>query len=269
MPRGLDLRRQIVAQRSDQVELYTSPAGGTQSGAGDVLTCTAAADIIVFERHAAESEDESAVRNQLVPTDVVAGDLLLRADDMRQDHRRGARAVAADRADIAAGHVQKAMQLARRVVEPSGARPAIGATEHGAWSIGAIDALQFRRDEVERPRPADGHEFVAPPPGISPGTAFEPATPNHWPGDARPMRNRGRDIAEQQRRIGVARMRHDLDGSVAKPHGERAPMRAVRDHPGLRATGHVRWVLRRAHRVLLAPIGRKCHPCGLGSTPSR
>ena len=268
MPCGLDLRRQIVAQRTDQSELHTPPTGGTQPGAGDVLAGAAATDIIVLERHATESEHESAVRQELVPADVVAGDCLLRANDMRQDHRRSPRTVTARRTDIPAGHVQKAMQLPRRVVEPSGARPAIGAAKHRAWSIGAINALQFRRDEIERARPVDGHEFVAPTLPIRARTALEPAAPDHRPDDPCPMRNRGGDIAEQRRGVGVARMWHDLDGSVAKPHGERAPMRAVRDHAGLHTTGHVR-VLRRAHRVLLAPIGRKCHPCGLGSTPSR
>src|SRR5262245_51886996 len=104
-----------------------------------MLARTAAAHIIVFQRHAAKGQYESAVSYQLVPADVIAGHRLLRTDDMRQDHRRCTGAVAVDRADIAARHVEEAVQLARRIVEASRARPAIRPAEDRARPVGSVD----------------------------------------------------------------------------------------------------------------------------------
>ena len=120
------------------------------------------------------------------------------------------------------------MDLALRIMETPGTRPAVGSAENRAGAVGGVDPLQFRRDEVERAGPRDRHEFVATPPLIGPRPALEPATPHHRPGDPRRVRQRGRNIAEQRRRIGIPRMRNDLDALFAEQHREGAPMRAVR-----------------------------------------
>jgi hypothetical protein len=58
------------------------------------------------------------------------------------------------------------VQLARRVVEAPGARPAIGAAINGARAISRADPPQFRRDEIERLRAIDRDKRLAPaPPG--------------------------------------------------------------------------------------------------------
>ena len=207
-------------------------AGGAQLLARDVPACAAAADIVVFQRHAAKGQHQGALRYQLGPADVVAGDRPLRADDMRQDHRRGTRAVAADRADIAARQVQKSVDLALRVVKASGAGPAVGPAEDRAWAVACVDAPQFRRDEVERLGPRNRHELVAASPVIGSRTALQPAAADHRPGDPRRVRNRGRDVAQQSRRIRVFRMGNDLDAVSAQQHREGAPVRAVRPASG-------------------------------------
>ena len=74
MPDRRDLRRQVVAQRADQVEFDAALAARPRGGPRDVLARTAAADIVVLQRHAAEGEDQPAVRDQLVPADIVARD---------------------------------------------------------------------------------------------------------------------------------------------------------------------------------------------------
>ena len=107
VPDRLDPGRQVVAQRADQVEFGAAPARGLQIAAGDVLAGAAAADIVVFERHAAKGQHQRALADQFGPADIVAGDRPLRADHMGQDHRRRTRAVAVDRADIAAGRFRK------------------------------------------------------------------------------------------------------------------------------------------------------------------
>ena len=228
VPDRIDLRRQIVAQRTDQVELDTPVAGGAQLAAGNVPAGPAAADIVVLQRHAAKGEDDGALRDELVPADGVAGDGTLRPEDMRQDHGRRTRAVAADRPDIPAGKVQKAVDLALRVVKAAGARPAIGPAKDRARPMRGIHSPQFGGDEVERARPGDRHEFVAAPPIIGSRPILQPTAANHRARDPRRMRDGGRDVAEQRRGVGISRMRHDLDILVAEHDRERAPMRAVR-----------------------------------------
>src|SRR4051812_29212809 len=98
-----------------------APPGGYKAIPGDVLARTAAADIVVFQRHAAEREDQLAVSDHLVPAYITAGDDRLRPDDVRQQHTCGPGAVTVDRADIAAGQVEKAVELMLRVVETPGA----------------------------------------------------------------------------------------------------------------------------------------------------
>ncbi len=229
VPYRADFRRQVVAQRADQVELGAARRRRPQPVAHDMPAHPADADIIVFERHAAERQQHFGVARHLVPADAVAGNRLLRRHHMRQDHARRAGAVAVDRADIAAGHVQKAVDLALRVVKAAGAGPAIGAAEHHARAMLAIDPAQFRGGDVERLVPRHRDEFaVAAAPAVRPGTALQPAAADRRPCDARLVRQRRRQVAEQLRRRRVARMRHDLDLVATAAHRKRPPMCTVR-----------------------------------------
>ncbi len=243
VPDRLDPGRQVVAQGRDQVEFRTAPARRLQIAAGDVLAGAAAADIVVFERHAAKGQHQRALADQFGPADIAAGDRPLRADDMRQDHRRRPRAVAVDRADIAAGQVQKAVELVLRVVKAAGAGPAVGAAEHRARPVRGVDPAQLRDDEVERLGPGNRHQFVAPPPCVGARTPLQPAAPHHRPGDPRPMRYRGRDVAEQGGGIAIARMRHDLDAGLdagSRESTENAPQCELCGTPRLLVEGSVR-----------------------------
>ena len=136
MPDRPEFPRQIVTQRANQVEFYPTIAGGTQLVASDVLAGASAADIVVLQRHAAKGQHQGALCYQLGPADIVACHRPLRADDMRQDHGSQPRAVAADRADIAARKVQETMDLALRIMKTSGARPAIGSAENRPGAVG-------------------------------------------------------------------------------------------------------------------------------------
>ena len=68
VPDRLDPGRQIVAQRADQVEFDAAPARRLQIAAGDVLARAAAADIVVFERHAAKGQHQRALRRPVRPS---------------------------------------------------------------------------------------------------------------------------------------------------------------------------------------------------------
>ena len=123
--------RHVVAQRRDAVEHGAAARGFLHRVALDVPADAAAGDIGILQRHAAEGQHRIGMLGDLIPGHVVARDGFVAAEDMRQDHGRGAGAVAVHRAHIAAErHVQEAMNLALRVVETSGAGPAIGAAEH-------------------------------------------------------------------------------------------------------------------------------------------
>src|SRR5205807_5067707 len=116
-PGCIDLGREIVAYWPHQVKFDPSVACLAQPDAGNVPARAAAADIVVLQRHAAKGEHQRTLAHQLGPADIVAGRRSLRTEDVRQDHRRGTRAVAVDRAYITAGQIQEAVDLALGVVE--------------------------------------------------------------------------------------------------------------------------------------------------------
>ncbi len=189
MPDRVDRRRQVVAHRADQVKFDAAPARRDEMVAGDVPARAAAADIVVLQRHAAKGQHQRALLDQLGPADIVAGDRGLRADDVRQDHAPRARAVRVDRADIAAGEVQKAVELVLRVVKAPGAGPAIGPAEHCARPVRGINPAQFGGDAVEAlPARRARTNSSRPRRGSGPGPLLQPAAPHHRPGDPRAVR---------------------------------------------------------------------------------
>ena len=131
------------------------------------------------------------------------------------------------------------MELALRVVEAAGAGPAIGAAEHRARPVPVIDAAQLAGEQVERLVPGDRHELVAAAAFVGARAALEPAAADHRPGDARPVRHRGRDVAEKNRGGGIARMRHDLDARCSFTSTEKAPQCELCGKPLLGFMGRI------------------------------
>src|SRR5690606_28400691 len=118
-------------------ELAAARPGAAHGVALDMAADAAARHHAVLQRHAAEGEHDVAVRRHLLPGDVVHGETDIVAEDVRHDHRGGARAVAVDGLYVAAErHVQETVDLALGVVEAAGARPAIGAAEHRPRAVG-------------------------------------------------------------------------------------------------------------------------------------
>ena len=68
LPLRVDLGRQVVAHRADQVKLDAAPARRGEPVARDVLAGAAAADIAVLQRHAAEGEHERALARPARPS---------------------------------------------------------------------------------------------------------------------------------------------------------------------------------------------------------
>ena len=128
--------RHVVAQRRNAVEEGAAARGLLHRVALDVAADAAAGDIGILQRHAAECQHDIGMLGDLIPRHVPARDVFVAAEDVRQDHSRGAGAIAVHRTHIAAEcHVQEAMNLALRVMETPGARPAIGAAEHRGRAI--------------------------------------------------------------------------------------------------------------------------------------
>ena len=214
-PARAGLVRKVAAQRADEDELAAARAGAIHGAALDMPADAAARHHAVLQRHAAEGDDDLAVLGHLFPGDVVHGQIHVIAEDVRHDHGGGAGAVAVDGLHVAAERrVQETVDLALGVVEAAGARPAIGAAEHRAGTVGVANAAQLGAEQVERLVPGQRHELVASPAVVGPGSAVEPAAADHRLRDARPMMQRPGEILDDAVGIGVIL---DADGPRAGP----------------------------------------------------
>jgi len=120
------------------------------------------------------------------------------------------------------------MHLALRVMQTARARPAIGATEHGAGAARVTNARQLVAEQVQRLLPADGDEFVAAAPVIGTGPALEPAAADGRLRNARLVAQGTGEIVDDAVRIRIARVGPHLQPGFAIARGKHAPMRGVR-----------------------------------------
>src|SRR5205085_6134878 len=107
-------------------------------------------------------------------------------------------------------------------------RPAVGTAEHGAGPARVADAAELVTEQIERLLPADGDEFVAAAAIVRARPTFEPAAADRGLGDARLVAQRAGEIVDDAVRIGIARIRPDLEPGLAVARREHAPMRGVR-----------------------------------------
>ncbi|CUK20615.1 Uncharacterised protein [Achromobacter sp. 2789STDY5608615] len=220
--------RQVGGQRADVQEAAAASRGLAHRVALDVAADAAAGHARILQRHAAEGQHHVGMRDDLFPGDVAARHIVHAAQDVRQDHRRGAGAVAVDRAHVTAQRgVQEAVHLALRVMEAAGAGPAVRAAEHRLRAVLVAHPAQFGGQQVQRLGPADRHIVVAPSARVRSRPAFQPAAPHHRRGDARRVIQRVGEVLDQRIGIGVARMRPHLERAVFPRGGEDTPVRAV------------------------------------------
>ena len=226
-PPGAGRFRHVVAQRRDAVEYRAAARGPLHRVALDVPADAAACDIRILQRHAAEGQHRIGMLGDLIPGHVVARDGLIAAHHMRQDHGRGAGAVAVHRAHIAAERcVQKAMNLALRVVETSGAGPAVGATEDRGSAIFRSDPRQFIRKQIEHFVPGARNELL-----VEDARAVcapvQPRLAHHRPQNAGLVAHRGRKVLQDRGGRGVLRVGLDIQRRAVPSRRKRAPVRAV------------------------------------------
>ena len=121
---------------------------------------TAGIDLRIAQGDTAEGHDQRPALGDALPRAMLHQQLLHIADDMRQDHLTGGKAVGVFRGGSSAEHVHEAAQLALSVVKPSGAGPAVRTGEDRLVPMVIPDAVQFPRHEIEGLVPTDGDKAV-------------------------------------------------------------------------------------------------------------
>ncbi|MBB2706949.1 UNVERIFIED_ORG: hypothetical protein GGE63_005091 [Rhizobium esperanzae] len=226
-PFSLQIGGEIILEGAYEDKTGAAGTGTTQRGTYDVPADTAAVDIGVLDRHAAEGNDQLAAALDRLPGDALSVEAIVRTEHMRNDDHRRARTVGIDRSDISAKHVEKTMDLALGMMKASCAGPAIRAAENRLRSGFVVNAAKLVGDKIERFRPADLHITVAPTfPGII-RLAFKPAAPDGRPPDAGGAVGDCGQISEQGRWMRVGGMRTDFERFALVAPIECTPMRAV------------------------------------------
>ena len=239
VPLGVQVAGQVGAQRADQHDLG-SPGRELGEVAGGVMCGhPARGDVHVLFGDAAERDDQLGVRHDRRPGRRAAQHLAGAADQVRQQHLRGAQAVGVARGDVTAAEREEPVQLALRVVEPPGTGPSVRAPEDRFVAVRPAYPGQLGRDQVQRLVPADFAERVVPAPVTGTGAVLEPAAAHRWPSHPGGVPQRAGDVAEQRgrRRVVGVRRDHDLPVRLAL-HPVSAPVRGRR--PGAHAEERIR-----------------------------
>ena len=220
---------QIAAQRADMDELAAARRRARHRAALDMLAGAAAGHHAVLQRHAAEGEHDIAVLDDLLPGYVALCQFLVVADDVRHHDGGGTGTIGVDGLDVAAHRdVQEAMDLALRMVKAARARPAVGAAEHRARAKIVPHAGEFGAEQVQRCLPGHRNELVAAAARVRPALSFEPAAAHHRLRDARAMAQGAGKIVDDLVRIGIVRMRPNLEFIALPARRKHAPMGRMR-----------------------------------------
>ncbi len=198
VPGRVDVGWQVAAQRTEQLEGQAPAASLGEARRERVPGDATGAHPRVLQVHAAERHDELGVLEDRLPRGRPPQHLAGCADDVRQDHLRGAERVAVDGARVATDAVQEPVQLTLRVVEAPGARPPVRATEDRLVAGLLADSAELVADELERVVPVDLHELVGSASVIRPWTMFEPTLANGRTCDARVVAD-AVEVVRQQR----------------------------------------------------------------------
>jgi hypothetical protein len=181
----------------------------------------------VLERDPAERDEELGVLRDHRPRRRLAEHRSGVPDDVRQEHERSADAVAVARRREAADLVEEPMELALAPMEEARARPPVGAAEDRRVPVRRDHAAELIGRAIERLVPRNRDEVVPPAVARRSRSALEPAAPRDGPRDPRAMADAPAQVAEKWRRVGIVQRLDRVDLAVARPHRERAPVRAM------------------------------------------
>ena len=153
-----ELRENVAPKRRDIDEPDTGIRRFAHVVALDVAPGAAVVDLAVLHRHPAECDQQIGVLDDRRPARVKGEQPEQHAEDMRQNDLPGREAVGVALVRMPADAVQEPPELARRVMELSGARPPVGAREDGPVSVRGDHACELARDEPVRLAPGNRDE---------------------------------------------------------------------------------------------------------------
>ena len=158
-PVGIEKVGDVVPHRTDADHLDAGVAPALKVAACGMVADAALVDLRVLHRDAAEAHHQAGMLQHVLDGRRLIHQLQGRhAEHMGDDHLRRAGGVGLDGVGIAAELIEKAMQLALRMVKATGARPAIGAAEDRLVAVLGDHPPQRIRRHVQRLVPGHGDE---------------------------------------------------------------------------------------------------------------
>src|SRR5262249_15052958 len=152
---------------------------------------------------AAERDQELRVARDDAPRGRLPEDRTRAPDDVRQQHQRRADAVAVDRRGEAADQREEAVELALRLVEETGARPAVRAAAERLVAVLRDAPAVLVRGAIPCLLPRERNEGVGAAVARRSRAALEPAAAGDRAQHARGMADAPREVREERRRVGV------------------------------------------------------------------
>ncbi len=176
-PVGTEKIVDVVPHRADADHLDAGVAPALEVAARGMVADAALVDLRVLHRDAAEAHHQAGMRQHVLDRRRLVHELEGRdAEHMGDDHLGRAGGVGLDGVGVAAELIEKAMQLALRMVETTSARPAIGAAEDRLVAVLGDHAAQRIRRHVQRLVPGHGDERLdAALCAIAPARPLQPA----------------------------------------------------------------------------------------------
>src|SRR5450830_1330975 len=127
-----------------------------------MLAGTSRARLGIFRRQTTKSNEQLAMSRQVFPGRMRRQQPIHIANNVRHQHAAGAQAVTVHAEYVTAKCIQKAMQLALRVMEASGTAPAVASAENRRIAMFGLDPLQLVGDQIERHLPRHFNKGLLP-----------------------------------------------------------------------------------------------------------
>ncbi|MDQ0134675.1 hypothetical protein J2T08_002593 [Neorhizobium galegae] len=243
---GIELVCGIIPDGPYVDEMGASVFAVKQTLAGFMAGNATGIDLSVAKRRAAEHHDQVRMADDLVPWAVAGDQPIGGTDDVRQDDFAGGITIGLDGTNGTTIHVEKAFQLALRMMKSPRARPAVGAGKNRAVAMLVPDAANFSGNQFKCFIPGNLDKCLgSPPPGTITRSLFKEGSPDGWFEDAAWRKPVGWKLPTELNRIGIAG--HRTNGamqavmSVEPPMGcDMAPIcRRLRMLRGFRSLRHL------------------------------
>ena len=164
-PQSVRPFRDVIGHRAYDDEPGTAPTRPANMVRHVVKTGAAGRHAPVLRIEPAESHHDIAIAGNAVPAGRGPGYGFVASEHVLQDNLRRAPAVVSRLIREAAERAEEPANLAARVMEPAGTRPAVGAGKDRSVPMPVADTLQFVRNQIQSPVPAQRNHSVGTPVG--------------------------------------------------------------------------------------------------------